>query len=131
MKMEYNNNKTAHTLSDIRSLSWMRRAKKEFGSRDSVVLVVRKQVPPTFNFTHWLLPCFCNIFGLFRGFKFTVDIIFVFLLFCVEGGGIVTASNEVAPHSPNSSSDKFKIKITKPKTTTKKKNVETKHFNWN
>lgn len=63
-----------HTLSDIRSLSWMRRAKKEFGSRERVVLVVKKQVPPTFSRTHWLLPCFVSIFGLFLGFKFTVDI---------------------------------------------------------
>lgn len=66
------------TWSDIRSLSWMRRARNEFGSRDRVVFVVRKQVPPTFSFTHWLLPCLDSTFGLFFGFKFTVDIIIYF-----------------------------------------------------
>lgn len=30
--------------------------KNEFGSLDSVVFVVRKHVPPTFSFTHCLLP---------------------------------------------------------------------------
>ena len=64
------------TLSDISSLSCTRRAKNEFGSRDNVVLVVRKQVPPTLRRTHWLLPCFVSK-GLFRGFKLTVVILFV------------------------------------------------------
>lgn len=66
---------TPPTLSDIRSPSCMRRARNEFGSRDSVVLVVRKQVPPTFKRTHWLLPCRTSKLGLFRGFKLTVDIV--------------------------------------------------------
>lgn len=59
----------------------MSRAKKEFGSRESVVFVVKKQVPPTFNRTHWLLPCFVIMFGLLRGFKLTVDITFVVHVF--------------------------------------------------
>lgn len=38
----------------MRSLSsWISRDRNEFGSRDSVVLVVRKQVPPTFSLIHW------------------------------------------------------------------------------
>lgn len=38
----------------MRSLSsWMSRDRNEFGSRESVVLVVRKQVPPTFSLIHW------------------------------------------------------------------------------
>lgn len=32
--------------------SWIRRHRKDFGSRDRVVLVVRKWVPPTFSFIH-------------------------------------------------------------------------------
>lgn len=41
------------TMSEIRSDSSEHSLhKKELGSRHNVVLVVRKQVPPTFNLTH-------------------------------------------------------------------------------
>lgn len=72
---------TKLTLSDMRSLSSkIRRDRNEFGSRDNVVFVVRKHVPPTFSFTHCLLSCFTNKFGLFFGFeKLTVAIFIIFI----------------------------------------------------
>lgn len=64
------------TLSLIRSDSLsINLFKNEFGSRDRVVFVVKKIVPPTFNLIHWLLPCFVNKFGLFIEVKLTVAII--------------------------------------------------------
>ena len=43
------------TFSDPSSASaWHSRARKDLGSLQSVVLVVRKTVPPTLSLTHWL-----------------------------------------------------------------------------
>ena len=43
------------TFSDPSSVSaWHSRARKDLGSLQSVVFVVRKTVPPTLSLTHWL-----------------------------------------------------------------------------
>lgn len=51
--LKYLQQKEILTLSDIKEVSsWQSRNKNELGSRERVVFVVKKHVPPTFSFTH-------------------------------------------------------------------------------
>lgn len=52
----------------------MSRVRKDVGSLLNVVLVDRKHVPPTFSFTHWLLPVLDRNDALRMGFSSTVPI---------------------------------------------------------
>lgn len=70
------------TRSDIKSQSsCINRDRNEFGSRESVVFVVKKYWPPTFNFTQFSVPCFFRTLGLLRVFILTVVILFLHFCF--------------------------------------------------
>lgn len=70
------------TRSDIKSQSsCINRDRNEFGSRESVVFVVKKYWPPTFNFTQFSVPCFFRTLGLLLR-VFILTVVILFLHFC-------------------------------------------------